>query len=107
MLIQKTKNKKIQKIKKGLLLVLERPEIPLHNNISENDIRFLAQKRKVHGGTRGGNGQKSRDTFLSLMKTCRKLGISFYDYLYDRISNKNEILPLHSIMQIRMKYSYG
>lgn len=97
----------LYEIKKGLLLVLERPEIPLNNNISENDIRIIAQKRKVHGGTRGVNGQKSRDTFISLMKTCRKLGISFYNYLYDRIANKNEILPLHSIMQIQMNYSYG
>lgn len=99
--------KHLHEIKEGLLLVLKRPEIPLHNNISEHDIRFLAQKRKVHGGTRGESGQKSRDTFLSLMKTCRKLGISFYDYLYDRITNRNEILPLHSIMQIQMQYAYG
>ena len=86
---------------------MERPEITLNNNISENDIRIMAQKRKVHGGTRRENGQKSRDTFIFLMKTCRKLGISFYNYLYDRITNKNEILPLHSIMQIQMNYSYG
>jgi len=99
--------KHLYEIKKGLLLVLERPEIPLNNNTSENDIRIFAQKRKVHGGTRGENGKKSRDTFISLMKTCRKLGISFYNYLYDRISNKNNILPLHSIMQIKMNYSYG
>jgi hypothetical protein len=91
-------------MKKGLLLVLDRPEIPLNNNISENDIRSIAQKRKVHGGTRGDNGLKSRDTFMSLMKTCRKLEISFYEYLYDRLSQNYDILPLYNIIQLHLKY---
>lgn len=89
-------------MKNGQLLVLNRPEIPLNNNISENDIRSIAQKRKVHGGTRGKNGLQSRDTFMSLMKTCRKLGISFYDYLQDRVSKENNISPLSSIIQLKI-----
>ncbi len=82
-------------IKKGLLLVLERPEIPLNNNISENDIRVFATKRKIHGGTRSEDGRKCRDTFMSLKKTCRKLGISFFEYLYDRVAEIKNI-PLLS-----------
>lgn len=84
--------------KKELLLVLERPEIPLHNNISENSIRVYVTKRKVHGGTRSEQGRQCRDTFISLKKTCRKLGISFRDYLLDRLSGKNTIPPLHMLM---------
>ncbi len=67
----KTINKELESIysiKKGLLLVLDRPEIPLHNNISENTIREYAQKRKVHGSTRSESGRICRDTFLSLKK---------------------------------------
>jgi len=56
-----------------LLLCIERPEIPLHNNASENDIREYVKKRKVSGGTRSDEGRQSRDTFTSLKKTCRKL----------------------------------
>jgi len=80
--------------KTELLLVLERPEIPLHNNLSENDIRDYVKRRKISATTRSEAGRQARDTFLSLKKTCQKLGISFWDYLYDRISQQHHILPL-------------
>ena len=89
----------IYDIKKGLLLVLERPEIPLTNNISENDIRIFATKRKIHGGTRSEDGRLCRDTFLSLKKTCRKLGVPFFDFLYDRIAEIGNIPPLDELMR--------
>src|SRR6202041_299520 len=38
--------------KAELLMVLDRPEIPLHTNGSENDIRCQVTKRKISGGTR-------------------------------------------------------
>jgi hypothetical protein len=77
--------------KKELLLVLERPEIPLHNNLSESDIREYVKKRKISGSTRSEMGRRARDTFTSLKKTCRKLSLSFWDYLLDRLANKNNI----------------
>ena len=80
-------------------MVLERPEIPLSNQISENDIRIFVQKRKVHGGTRSELGRKCRDTFISLKKTCRKLGISFNEYLLDRLSGTNKIPLLSDIIR--------
>ena len=63
---------RIYKNKKELLLVLTRPEIPLHNNLSENDIRDYVKKRKISATTRSDAGQKARDTMLSLKKTCPK-----------------------------------
>jgi hypothetical protein len=71
--------------KAELLLVLDRPQIPLHTNGSENDIRTVVTRRKVSGGTRSDAGRDCRDAFLSLMKTCNKLDISFWDYLGDRL----------------------
>jgi hypothetical protein len=71
--------------KAELLRVLERPELPLHNNPSENDIRDYVKKRKISGSTRSDAGRLCRDTFASLKKTCRKLGIGFWAYLRDRI----------------------
>lgn len=68
-----------------LLRVLERPEIPLHTNGSENDIRACVIKRKVSGGTMSEDGRTARDVLLGLLKTCRKLGVSFYRYLGDRL----------------------
>jgi hypothetical protein len=77
--------KRIHRNKAELMKVLERPEIPLHTNGSETDIRDYVKKRKVSGGTRSDEGQRCRDTFISLKKTCRKLSISFWDFLHDRI----------------------
>ena len=68
----------------ALLRVLERPEIPLHTNGSENDIRAFVTKRRISGGTVSEAGRIARDTMLGLMKTCAKLGISFYQFLGDR-----------------------
>jgi hypothetical protein len=72
--------------KSELLMVLDRPEIPLHTNGSENDIRCQVTKRKVSGGTRSDTGRDCRNAFLGLAKTCAKLGISFWDYLGDRLA---------------------
>jgi len=72
--------------KAELLMMLDRPEIPLHTNGSENDIRAFVTKRKVSGGRRSDAGQDCRDAFLSLLKTCDKLGIAFWDYLGARLA---------------------
>src|SRR5215468_5362025 len=71
--------------KSELLMVLDRPEIPLHTNGSENDIRCHVTRRKLSGGTRSDLGRDCRDAFLSLAKTCAKLKIAFWDYLGDRL----------------------
>ena len=91
--------KRIHKNKSELLLVLDRPEIPLHTNGSETDIRDYVKKRKVSGGTRSDEGRQCRDTFASLKKTCRKLGISFWQYLTDRLGvGECAIPPLSDII---------
>ena len=83
--------KRIHANKTELLLVLERPDIPLHTNGSERDIRDYVKKKKVSGGTRSNLGRQCRDTFISLKKTCRKRGISFWQYLLDRLKQTNDI----------------
>jgi Transposase IS66 family len=75
--------------KAELLLVLDRPEIPLHTNGSENDIRSVVTRRKISGGTRSDVGRACRDAFLGLLKTCRKLGLSFWDYLGARLGSSD------------------
>lgn len=91
--------RKIHGKKSELLLVLEHPEIPLHNNLSENDIRQYVKKRKISAGTRSDAGRRCRDTFLSLKTTCRKLGVTFWRYLRDRIRSLNEIPPLAELIR--------
>jgi hypothetical protein len=91
--------RRIHQKRGDLLLVLDRPEIPLHNNLSESDIREWAKKRKISAGTRSELGRRCRDTFVSLKKTCRKLGVSFWRYLQDRIRGLHEIIPLPDLMR--------
>ena len=83
--------KRLAKNKKELLLVLDHPDIPLHNNLSERDIREYVIKRKISGSTRSKNGRRCRDTFISLIKTCKKQYISVWDFLKDRTSGENRI----------------
>lgn len=78
--------KRIYAKRKDLLVVLDRPDVPLHTNSSENDIRCYVTRRKISAGTRSDNGRDARDAFLSIAKTCTKLGISFWDYLGDRLN---------------------
>ena len=99
--------KRIHNSKAELLLVLDRPDIPLHNNLSESDIREYVKKRKISGSTRSDTGKRCRDSFTSLKKTCRKLNISFWDYLTDRIYQKNQIPPLCEVMASKMAESVG
>lgn len=97
--------KRIHKNKKELLLVLDRPDIPLHNNLSEGDIREYVKKRKISGSTRSDTGRSCRDTFASLKKTCRKLGISFWEYLKDRLSGERAIPSLADLIRLRAQES--
>jgi hypothetical protein len=89
--------------KAELLLVLERPDIPLHNNLSERDIREYVIKRKISGSTRSENGRRCRDTFASLKKTCQKQGISFWDYLLDRLALTHAIPCLPDLVREEVK----
>jgi len=92
--------KRIYSNKSELLLVLKRPDIPLHNNGSENAIRDYVKKRKISGSTRSDAGRRCRDTFTSLKKTCRKLGVSFWQYLKDRIEKIGLIPDLPDLIRL-------
>lgn len=92
--------------KEELLKVLRRPEVPLHNNGSEQEIREYVKRRKISGGTRNDIGKACRDTFTSLKKTCYKLGIAFWDFLTDRVNGTKTIEYLPVIIQKRsLKFS--
>ena len=93
--------KRMQRNKRELLLVLDRPDLPLHNNLSEGDIREYVKRRKISGGTRNDDGRRCRDTFASLKKTCRKLGVSFWSYLTDRLGGEKLIPALPQLIEAR------
>ncbi|MEO1184712.1 MAG: transposase [Cyanobacteria bacterium J06636_27] len=82
-----------------LLLVLEHPELPLHNNPAELAARTMVQRRNISYATQTQQGTKAWDIFMSLVDTTRKLGISFFEYIQDRISQIENIPPLGTIIQ--------
>lgn len=99
--------KRLHKNKSELLLVLKHPELPLHNNLSEGDVREYVKKRKISGSTRSELGRRCRDTFASMKKTCRKLGVSFWGFLKDRVSGANTIAPLPELIRQRSREVFG
>jgi hypothetical protein len=95
--------KRLHANKSELLMVLDRSEIPLHTNGSENDIRCQVIRRKVSAGTRSDGGRDCRDAFLGLAKTCAKHGVAFWDYLGSRLGvpGKPLIPPLPHLVRCR------
>ena len=85
--------KRLSRNKAELLRVLERPEIPLNTNASENDIRAFVTKRKISGGTVSEKGRDARDVMLGLYKTCMKLKLSFYHFIGDRLGIPGPKIP--------------
>jgi hypothetical protein len=96
--IEKTRAKK-----SALLMVLEHPEIPLHNNPAELGARQRVRKRDVSFGPRGREGTRAWDTFQTLAATATKLGVSFYAYVHDRISKRYRMPGLDTVIAARAK----
>ena len=84
-------------------MVLKYPELPLHNNASELGVRQRVRKRDVSFGPRTQAGVRAWDTFATLAATSKKLGVSFYQYIHDRISGTNLIPPLADLVTIAAK----
>lgn len=86
--------------KSELLEVLDHPDIPLHTDASENALRAFVTKRKTSGDTMSRDGRVARHVMLGLMKTCQKLGLSFYHYIGDRLGIGSLDQPVSSLPAI-------
>jgi hypothetical protein len=87
--------------KDRLLLVLDYPHLPLHNNPAELAVRQRVRKRDISFGPRTSDGAAAWDTFMTLSETAKKLGVSFYAYIYDRVSGARRMPSLASLIQQR------
>jgi Transposase IS66 family len=92
--------KRLHQNKADLLRVLERPDIPLHNNAAEEGLRDVVKKRKVSAGTHSESGRTCRDHFASLKKTCLKLKVPFLEYLRDRVFKRSAIPSLADLIRM-------
>lgn len=84
--------------KANLLQALANPEIPLHNNPAELGARTRVTKRDVSYGPRTELGKESWDTFMTLLETAKKVGISFYEFLTDRVMGTGKISNLGTLI---------
>lgn len=96
--LNKRKRLTITKVEE-LLQVLEHPELPLHNNPAELAARTMVQRRKISYATQTELGTKAWDIFMSLVATTRKLGVSFFEYMRDRILKIGDIPCLGNIIR--------
>ena len=87
--------------KDELLRVLDFPQLPLHPLAAETDIREYVTRRKISAGTRHDNGRRARDTFTGLKKTCRKLALSFWQYLLSRLKGDATVPYLPDVIRAR------
>ena len=91
---------KTQTKKQELLTVLQHPEIPLHNNRSENGARVQKRRQDVSLQTKTKEGTRSQDTMMSIVETCKKLKVSAYHFIYDRVS---QIFGMPSLAELIRK----
>ena len=78
------------KLWKGLVVFLEDPVVPLHNNASEREMRALALGRVNHYGSRSLRGTKVAAAFYTLLETAKLSGLE--PTLYLSMAAKRAIL---------------
>jgi hypothetical protein len=84
--------------KENLLLVLEYPELPLHNNASELGARGQARYRDISLQTKNSKGTEAKDTMMTLYQTARKWGVNFFEYVHDRLTGAFAMPSLASLI---------
>jgi hypothetical protein len=90
---------KTKENKEHLLKVLALPELPLHNNAAELAARAKVRKRDVSLQTITDEGTRANDTFMTIVQTAKKLRVSAYDYIFDRVSNAFEMPSLAKLIR--------
>ena len=72
--------KRLVKHRFELLLFLDKSEVPADNNLAERDIRSVAAARADGGVNRSARGAKVFANIKSIIRTCQKQGLNFFDY---------------------------
>ena len=89
---------KTMKKKDELLLVLEYPWLPLHNNDSELGARVEKRRQDVSLHTISEAGTTAKDAFLTIVQTAKKLGVNAFEYINDRVSKKFSMPALSDLI---------
>lgn len=87
--------------KKELLTVLNHPELPLHNNRSENGARVQKRREDVSLHTKTKEGTKAKDTMMTICETAKKHAVSSFKYIYDRVIKAFEMPSLAELIRTK------
>ena len=79
---------------RGIVLFLDRPDVPFTNNGSERDIRPIAVHRKITGGTRSRRGSDTLEHWMSVTQTLRKNGIGLREWVHAATDAHAAALPI-------------
>lgn len=85
--------------KDSLLLVLQHPELPLHNNNSELGTRVQARYRDTSFQTKNQKGTESKDSLMTIIETAKKLGVNAFNYIFDRVSENFSMPSLANLVE--------
>lgn len=80
---------------------MEYPEVPLHNNASENGARVEKRWEDVSLQTRTIDGTKAKDTMNTIKETAKKLGVKPIKYIHDRVNKINKMIPLSELIRLK------
>lgn len=71
-----------------LLLFLDYPFLPIHNNQSEQSLWEPVIQRKISGETKSTKGDRSIERHLSVIQTARKQGLSIFATLHGLLTGE-------------------
>jgi hypothetical protein len=91
--------------KAELLLVLDYPMLPLHNNAAELAARKEVRKRDISLHTCSKIGTQVKNAMMSIVATATKLRVSVSDYIRDRITNEMKMESLADMVANKMRGS--
>ena len=87
----------------GLQRFVEDGRLPIHNNISERELRRQAVGRKNWLFVGSDDGARANATFTSLLASCRMLGIEPWSYLRDLLCLLPS-WPVHRVLELAPAY---
>ena len=90
---------------RGQVDEIERKIVPFGESMKDGRRKFIARKFRIEnydafsGQSALPEHHRCRDTFASLKKTCRKLGVRFWDYLQDRVRGLGQLPGLADLIR--------
>jgi len=90
------------KNKDKLLTVLQKPAIPLHNNLAELGARRKVRKRDISYHTMSDIGTRCLDAFMTITQTAIQLNVDVFKYIKQMIDDKKDRVTLAELIKLKL-----